>query len=153
MTKLKYFKKDANRYVMKKEYTFGLIVSFGLAGIATAGIWINEPSIAWILGILSVLCFISIWIKDVTIDLDKKEFILKSGLIVPAIRVRLQDFQNFELVRTQQYLITTNTSLNICYLKDGKEKYVILSQGFTTQKMQNIANEIDEILHNHEAQR
>ncbi|QGK73480.1 hypothetical protein [Flavobacterium sp. SLB02] len=153
MTKLKYFKKDANRYVMKKEYTFGLIVSFGLAGIAAAGIWINELGIAWILGILSVLCFISIWIKDVTIDLDKKEFILKSGLIVPSIRVRLQDFQNFELVRTKQYLITTNTSLNICYLKDGKEKYAILSQGFTTQKMQNLANEIDEILHNHEAQR
>ncbi|MFH6991539.1 hypothetical protein [Flavobacterium sp. FlaQc-48] len=152
MTQLKYFIKNGNRYVMKKEYAFGFIISFGLAGIALTGIWINELSITWILGILSVLCFISIWLKHVIIDLDKKEFVLKSGLIVPSVCIPLKDFQNFELVRTKQYLITTNTSLNICYLKDGKEKYAILSQGFTTQKMQNLANEIDEILNDNERQ-
>lgn len=150
MTKLKYFIKEGNKYVMKKEYVFGFIVSFGLAAIAITGIWIHKPAITWVLGILSILCFISIWLKHAIIDLDKKEFILKSGLIVPSVRIPLKDFQNFELVRTKQYLITINTSLNICYLKDGKEKYAILSQGFTSQKMQNIANEIDEILSDHE---
>lgn len=150
MTALKYFTQDRNRYIMKKEYVFGFIVSFGLAAIAIAGIWINELSITWILGILSVLCFISIWLKQVIIDLDKKEFVIKSGLINAPVHIPLKDFQNFELIRTKQYLITINTSLNICYLKNGEEKYAILSQGFTSSKMQNIANEIDEILSSYE---
>lgn len=146
-TKLQYFTKNENQYIMKREYGFALIISLALAVFAGAGIWIKEMAMFWIFGVLSVLCLISIWSKQVIIDLDRKEIIVKMGLIGKPFPIPFQDFQNFELVRLKQYLLTTNTSLNIYYLKDGKEKCAMIAQGFTSKAMQNLANEIDEIIH------
>lgn len=143
---LKNFTKNGNQYIMKKQYAFGLIVSFGMAAFAIVGIWINEIIMVWIFGILAVLCFISIWMKHVVIDLDKNEITVKVGLINPVVRIPLKDFLNFELVRITQYLITTNTCLNVYYLKNGEEKAAMIAQGFTKKSMQNLVNEIDEIM-------
>ena len=143
---LKNFTKNGNQYIMKKQYAFGLIVSFGMAAFAIVGIWINEIIMVWIFGILAVLCFISIWMKHVVIDLDKNEITVKVGLINPVVCIPLKDFVNFELVRITQYLITTNTCLNVYYLKNGEEKAAMIAQGFTKKSMQNLVNEIDEIM-------
>jgi hypothetical protein len=143
---LQHFTKNGNQYIMKKQYIFGLIVSFGMAAFAIVGIWINEIIMVWIFGILAVLCFISIWMKHVVIDLDKNEITVKVGLINPVVHIPLKDFLNFELVRITQYLITTNTCLNVYYLKNGEEKAAMIAQGFTKRSMQNLVNEIDEIM-------
>lgn len=134
---------------MKREYGFSLIVCIGLAAFAVGGIWINEMAMFWIFGILSVCSIISIWSKQVIIDMDEKAIITKVGLIGKIFPIPLKDFQNFELVRMKQYFITTNTSLNVNYLKDGKEKSAMIAQGFTSRSMQNLANEIDEILNSY----
>ena len=143
---LQHFTKNGNQYIMKKQYIFGLIVSFGMAAFAIVGIWINEIIMVCIFGVLAVLCFISIWIKHVVIDLDKNEITVKVGLINPVVHIPLKDFLNFELVRITQYLITTNTCLNVYYLKNGEEKAAMIAQGFTKRSMQNLVNEIDEIM-------
>ncbi|ABQ06989.1 hypothetical protein SAMN05444146_3537 [Flavobacterium johnsoniae] len=150
MTHLKYFEKNGSQYTLKREYGFGIIVSVGMAAFAAAGLWLHEAVMFWIFDILAVLCFISIWMKQVSIDMDKKEITAKIGIINPPVRIPLQDFQNFELVRIRQYMLTTNTSLNAYYLKDGKEKCVMIAQAFTSRKIQNLANEIDEILNSNE---
>lgn len=150
MEKLKYFTREGNKYVMKRELGFVLLISLGLAAFAVGGIWINNMPMFWIFGVLSICCIISIWSKQVILDLDTKEFIVKVGLIGKPVPIPLKDFQNFELVRMKQLFITINTSLNVNYLKDGKEKSILIAQGFTTRAMQNLANEIDEILNSHE---
>ena len=150
MSQLKYFIKEGNKYIMKREYGFLLMISIGLAAFAVGGIWINKMSMFWIFGVLSICTVISIWSKQVIIDLDTNEIIIKVGLIGKPVPIPLKDFQNFELVRMKQYFITINTSLNVNYLKDGKEKSNLIAQGFTTRAMQNLANEIDEILDNNE---
>ncbi|WP_343615893.1 hypothetical protein [Flavobacterium sp.] len=132
---------------MKRDYSFALVISIALAIFAGAGIWIKEMAMFWIFGILSVLSLISIWSKQIIIDLERKEIIVKIGLIGKPFPIPFEDFQNFELVRIKQYLLTTNTSLNIQYLKNGKEKSAMIAQGFTSRSMQNLANEIDEIIH------
>lgn len=143
---LQHFTKNGNQYIMKKQYAFGLIVSFGMAAFAIIGICINEIIMIWIFSILVVLSFISIWMKHVVIDLDKNEITVKVGLINPVVNIPLKDFLNFELVCITQYLIPINTSLNACYLKNGKEKTTMIAQGFTKRPMQNLVNEIDEIM-------
>lgn len=150
MSQLKYFIKEGNKYIMKREYGFLLMISIGLAAFAVGGIWINKMSMFWIFGVLSICTVISIWSKQVIIDLDTNEIIIKVGLIGKPVPIPLKDFQNFELVRMKQYFITINTSLNVNYLKDGQEKSNLIAQGFTTRAMQNLANEIDEILDNNE---
>lgn len=150
MTQLKYFIKEGNKYVMKREYGFSIMISTGLAAFAIGGIWIDNMTMFWIFGVLSVCVVISIWSKQVIIDLDTQEIIIKVGLIGKPVPIALKDFQNFELIRMKQYFITINTSLNINYLKDGKEKTHLIAQGFTTRAMQNLANEIDEILDKNE---
>jgi len=144
---LKYFTKSGNQFIMKRDYSFALIISIALAIFAGAGIWIKEMAMFWIFGILSVLSLISIWSKQIIIDLERKEIVVKIGLIGKPFPIPFEDFQNFELVRIKQYLLTTNTSLNIQYLKNGKEKSAMIAQGFTSRSMQNLANEIDEIIH------
>ena len=150
MEQLKYFTREGNKYVMKRELGFVLLISLGLAAFAVGGIWINNMPMFWIFGVLSICCIISIWSKQVILDLDTREFIVKVGLIGKPVTIPLKDFQNFELVRMKQLFITINTSLNVNYLKVGKEKSILIAQGFTTRAMQNLANEIDEILNSHE---
>jgi len=150
MEQLKYFTREGNKYVMKRELGFVLLISLGLAAFAVGGIWINNMPMFWIFGVLSICCIISIWSKQVILDLDTREFIVKVGLIGKPVTIPLNDFQNFELVRMKQLFITINTSLNVNYLKVGKEKSILIAQGFTTRAMQNLANEIDEILNSHE---
>jgi len=150
MKQLKYFTREGNKYVMKRELGFVLLISLGLAAFAVGGIWINNMPMFWIFGVLSICCIISIWSKHVIIDLDTKVIIVKVGLIGKPVPIMLQDFQNFELIRMKHFFITINTSLNINYLKEGKDKSILIAQGFTAKAMQNLANEIDEILDNNE---
>ena len=150
MTQLKYFTREGNKYVMKREFGFILLISLGMAAFALGGIWINNMPMFWIFGVLSIFCIISIWSKQVIIDLDAKEIVVKVGLVGKPVPIPLKDFQNFELVRMKQYFITINTSLNVNYIKEGKDKSILIAQGFTTRGMQNLANEIDEILDSNE---
>jgi hypothetical protein len=146
MTQLRYFRREGNKYVMKKQYGFGLIVTLLLGGIAIVGFLNNKNGVTWFFGVLAVLFLISFLLKHVIIDIDKNVISIKNALIAPAAVIPLSDIQNFELVSVRQYLITTNTFLNIYYRKGEKEKGAIVSQGFTAKAMQNLANEIDEIL-------
>ena len=150
MTQFKNFTREGNKYIMKREFGFSIMISIGLAAFALGGIWINEMAMFWIFGVLSICTIISIWSKQVIIDLDSQEIIIKVGLIGKPVPIPLKDFQNFELIRMKQYFITINTSLNVNYVKDGKEKSNLIAQGFTTRAMQNLANEIDEILDSNE---
>jgi hypothetical protein len=138
MEVLQKFTKKGNQYVMKRQYGFGLIIVFGMAALAFAGIWI--------FGILTVLCLISLFINHVVLDMNRKVILIKNGLIIPPVQIPLSDFVNFELVRIKQYFVTINVSLNLYYLKNGKEQCTGIAQGFTTRAMQNLLNEIHEII-------
>lgn len=146
MTNLKKFEKNGNLFVMKRQYGFGLLVVIGMLAFAIGGIYYKNTAVIWIFGILTFLCFISIWAQHFSIDIEKKEFIIKNGLVNKPVQIPISNFVNFELVKVKQNFITTNVSLNLYYIKDNKEKCTGIAQGFTARSMQNIINEINEIL-------
>jgi hypothetical protein len=146
MTELKKFEKSGNQFVMKKQYGFGLLVVIGMLAFTIGGIYYKNTAVIWIFGILTILCFISIWTQSFIIDLDKNAFIIKNGLINKPVEIPVADFVNFELVKVKQNLITTNVSLNLYYIKNEKEKCTGIAQGFTTRSMQKLMNEINAIL-------
>ncbi|PWB26418.1 hypothetical protein [Flavobacterium sp. HTF] len=150
METLQKFTKNGNQYVMKRQYGFGLIVVIGMAALTFAGVWFKNSIMIWIFGILTVLCLISIFINQVVIDMSRKEISIKNGLIIPPVQIPISDFVNFELVKIKQYFVTINVSLNLYYLKNGKEKCSGIAQGLTTRSMQNLLNEIQEILNTNE---
>lgn len=149
MAEFKKFTKNGNHYVMKTQYGFGLVVVFGMAAFTVGGIYTKNTAMIWIFGILTVLCLISIWQQTFSIDMDRKEFVIKNGLINKPVQIPLSDFVNFELVKVRQNFITTNVSLNLYYMKDNKEKCTGIAQGFTTRSIQTLINEINEILDEH----
>ncbi|MFD2942375.1 hypothetical protein [Flavobacterium notoginsengisoli] len=146
MTELKKFEKNGSQFVMKRQYGFGLLVVIGMLAFAIGGIYYKNTAVIWIFGILTILCFISIWSQTFVIDLDKQTFVIKNGLINKPVEIPLSDFVNFELVKVKQNLITTNVSLNLYYIKNNKEKCTGIAQGFTTKSMQKLINEINAIL-------
>ncbi|KFF06446.1 hypothetical protein [Flavobacterium reichenbachii] len=150
MEPLQKFTKIENQYVMKRQHGFGLIVVLGMAAFAFAGLWFKNTAMIWIFGILTVLCLISIFVNHVVIDISRREIIIKNGLMIPPVQIPFDNIVNFELVRMKQYFITINVSLNLYYLKNEKEQCSGIAQGLTTRSMQNLLNEIQEILKEHE---
>ncbi|MBE8728315.1 hypothetical protein [Flavobacterium hungaricum] len=146
MSEFKKFTREGNLLVMKRQYGFGLIVVIGMAALTAAGMWNQNSAMIWIFGILTVLCFISIWQENFSIDLHKKAFIIKNGLINKSVEIPFTDFVNFEMVKVRHNFITTNVSLNLYYLKDDKEKCTGIAQSFSTRSLQVLMNEINEIL-------
>jgi hypothetical protein len=150
MEALQKFTKNGNQYVMKTQYGFALFVVFGMLTLTFAGIGMKNTAMIWIFGILTILCTISIFINHVVIDMDQKEILIKNALIIPPVRIPLRDFVNFEVVRTTQYFVTINVSLNLYYMKNGKEQCSGVAQGLTARSMQNLLNEIQEIINTDE---
>ncbi|MEL1252976.1 hypothetical protein AAEO57_04250 [Flavobacterium sp. DGU38] len=150
METLQKFTKNGNQYVMKRQYGFGLFVVLGMAAFAFAGVLTKNTTMIWIFGILTVVCLISIFINHVVIDMNQKEILIKNALIIPPVRIPFSDFVNFEVVRTTQYFITINVSLNLYYMKNGKELCSGVAQGLTARSMQNLLNEIQEIINTNE---
>lgn len=146
MAEFKKFEKVGSQFIMKRQYGFGLVVVIGMLAFAIGGVYYKNTPVIWIFGILTVLCFISIWAQQFIIDMEKKEFIIKNGLINKPLQIPLSNFVNFELVKIKHNFITTNVSLNLYYMKDTKEKCMGIAQGFSTRSMQNLINEINEII-------
>lgn len=146
MPGFKKFDRDGNLFVMKRQYGFGLVIVLAMAAFTVGGVWYKNTAMIWIFGILTVLCFISIWQQNFAIDLDKEEFIIKNGLINKPVQIPLANFVNFELVKIRHNFITTNVSLNLYYRRDNKEKCTGIAQSFSTRSLQTLINEINEII-------
>lgn len=145
MRELKYFTQNGNQYIMKGQRGFSLVVIIGLAAAAVGGVYAHLPGLTWICGILALLFIVAIFLKRLVIDLDQQAFILKSGLFSTTTTVPFGDFLNFELASVRHSFIIVNTSLNICFTKNGKERALTIAQGFTVRAMQNVLNEIEDI--------
>lgn len=145
MRELKYFTQNGHQYTMKRQSGFSLIVIIGLGAAAIGGVYVHRPALTWICTILALLFVLAILLKRVVIDVDRQEIFLKSGLFRKGITIPFTDFISFELASVRQSFITVNTSLNICFIKNGKEMSMLIAQGFTVRAMQNVLNEIEEI--------
>lgn len=150
MEPLHKFTKNGQLYAMKRQYGFSLIVVLGMAAFAFAGVILKNAAMIWIFGFLTIICLISVFVNHVEIDMGRKIISIKNGLIIPPVQIPLSDFVNFEVVRTTQYFVTINVSLNLYYMKNGKEQCSGVAQGFTARSMQNLLNEIQEILNTDE---
>jgi hypothetical protein len=153
MSELKYFTRSGNQYTMKRQYGFSLIVIVVLAGAAIAGMYNNMPELMWICGVLTILFVLAIMLKKVVIDMDQRQIFLKSGLFQAGANIRFEDILHFQLASVKQNFITINTSLNVLYVKDGKEKSLGIAEGFTVGVMQRVLNEIEEIMYPDEHKR
>jgi len=150
MEPLHKFTKNGQLYAMKRQYGFSLIVVLGMAAFAFAGVILKNAAMIWIFGFLTIICLISVFVNHVEIDMGRKIISIKNGLIIPPVQIPLSDFVNFEVVRTTQYFVTINVSLNLYYMKNGKEQCSGVAHGFTARSMQNLLNEIQEILNTDE---
>lgn len=147
MSQLKYFTRHGNLYTMKRRQGFSLIVVIGLIAAAIGGIYAHLPALTWICGVLTILFILAIILRRVVIDMDNNQFFIKSGLLHGGTNIRFEDLVHFQLASVKQNFITINTSLNILYIKDGKEKSLVIAEGFTIRAMQQVLNEIEEIMH------
>lgn len=154
MQSLKHFTSEGHVYKMKPSYVLPIAL---LIILVPLGYFIlregKYPVIGWLVLAFAILGFAGIISRSLVIDLNEQEIRAKAALLRPAVRIPLADFQNFELHQLKQGLFTTNTSLNICYLKDGKTKRALIAQGITTRAMQRILNEIEEIINNYDGKK
>lgn len=142
----RYFIEQGDRYVMKRRYGFALVISIGLAFCGFGGYVADMPVVMWISVVIALLCLVSIWAESMVIDTAKKEIVVTRGLIARQTTIPLADIRHFEMARMTHYLITVNTSLNVWYIRDNKDKVAMISNGVTVRAMQNLLNEIDEII-------
>lgn len=140
------FIREGNSYKMKPRTKFALVLLTGLLAFSLFGFFNNLPAMGWTFLIIALIPVITLRVQSLVIDMDRKEIRGKVALIKPGFTIPLQDFLNFELVKTQQAFITTNTTLNIWYLKNGKEKSAMVAQGFSAKSMQHLINDIEEII-------
>ncbi|SKA44317.1 hypothetical protein SAMN04488128_106376 [Chitinophaga eiseniae] len=146
MEQPKYFTREGNVYKMKPQLGFNIVV-IGLAlAFVVLGIYIKSPGVIWIFAACGVIFVLSAFTKSLVIDMDKKEISGRMALIKPVFTIPIAAIQHFELYSVRQNFITTNTTLNMYYLKDGKEKSVSLVQGFTARGIQGVLNDIEEII-------
>lgn len=147
MSELKYFTRNGNQYTMKKQLGFNFVVIGGMLGATILGVYIDLPAMSWVCGILTVIVAIALYLKRVVIDMDNRSIFIKSGLIQPGIQIPFNDFVTFQLASIRHYFITTNTSLNLLFMKNGKERSLAIATGFTVKAMQRVLNEIEEIIY------
>ncbi|NML39560.1 EbsA family protein [Chitinophaga sp. G-6-1-13] len=146
MEQPKRFTREGNVYKMKPQYGFSIIAIALALGLAYLGFHIKSPAVVWIFLALAVIFILSAFTKSLVVDMDKKVINAKMALIKPAYTIPIEDIQHFELYSLRTNFITTNTTLNVYFLKDGKEKSASLAQGITKRAMQNILNDIEEII-------
>ncbi|MBC9909892.1 EbsA family protein [Chitinophaga varians] len=135
---------------MKPQYGFSIFVILLALALAFLGFYIKSPWVMWLFLALAVIFILSAFTKSLVVDMDQKVINVKMALIKPAYTIPIADIQQFELYSLRTNFITTNTTLNVYYLKDGKEKSASLAQGITKRAMQNILNDIEEIIANDE---
>lgn len=154
MQSFKYFTAAGNVYKMKPSYFLPIALLIILPALSFFILREGRyPVVGWLVLALALLGFAGMISRSLIIDFNSGEIRAKAALLRPAVRIPLADFQSFELHQLKQGFITTNTSLNICYLKNGKTKRALIAQGVTTRAMQRVLNEIDEIISNYDSQR
>jgi hypothetical protein len=142
----RYFTEQGNQYSMKRRYGYALIISIIFALCGFGGYVAHMPVVMWMAAGVTVLFLVSIGRESTVIDLTQREMVLTKGLLARKTIVPLDAILHFEMVRVTHTLITVNTSLNVWYSRDGKEKVAMVSNGITRRAMQNLLNEIEEIL-------
>lgn len=153
MDQLKYFTQEGNIYKMKVKYGFSIFLIAVMLGFTVVGIRTNNQPVIWIFAVLTILIFLSLMTRSLTVDMNKRQIKSKIAFLRPNIEVSIDDIQNFELFTVKNNFITTNVYLNVIYVKKGKEKAVSIAQGFTKKPMQNVLNEIEEIFEKHDNKR
>lgn len=137
-----------SQYRMKRRYGFAAVISIGLTLCAIGGYAAELPAVTWIFGILAPLALFSIWAESLVIDTTRKEIVMTKGLIARKVTVPFASILHFEVLKITHYFIPVNTSLNVRYIKDGKEKVAMVGNSITTRAMQNLLNDIEEIIKN-----
>ncbi|MCJ8154407.1 hypothetical protein MKJ01_11605 [Chryseobacterium sp. SSA4.19] len=145
-TGIRNFRKEGNRYVLKRQYGFTMIIVLGLTVMAWLGYHSDNKAMLWIFGILAALCLLSVFTERMVIDMDQKALFIKRGLIKPEVRIPFSDITNYQLSRLIYIFVPVNTSLNVEYICSDKMMFAIVAQGFSKRAMQSILNDIEEII-------
>ena len=151
MQQLKNFTRNGNIYKLKTQYgiyvplcgAFLLLAIFGFVNMP-------ESSFKWWMLAIFALCFASLQMSYLFVDMDKREIHVRLGLGTGKI-IPISDLQGFTVHKLQQLgFITTNVTLIARYHKAGKDKELRLVQSFFTRPIQSILNDMDEILEQHD---
>ncbi|WP_294237694.1 hypothetical protein [uncultured Chryseobacterium sp.] len=143
-TAIKNFRREGNRYILKRQYGFAVVIVIGLLVMTWFGYQSGNKAMMWIFGILAVLCMLSVFTEKMIIDTDSQTMFIKRGL-KPASHIPFADIADYELGRVIYIFVPVNTSLNVRYVSSGKEAYATIAQGFSARAMQSILNDIEEI--------
>jgi hypothetical protein len=145
-TNIKNFRKERNRYFLKRQYVFTMIIVLGLTVMAGLGYQSDNKAMLWIFGVLAVLCLLSVFTERMVIDMDQQAMFIKRGLIKSEVRIPFSDITNYQLSRVIYIFVPVNTSLNVEYISSEKIRFAIVAQGFSKRAMQSILNDIEEII-------
>lgn len=146
MEQPKKFIKEGNVYKMKPQHVYNAVAISLCLGLAYLGFHIKSSLFMWIFLVCTMVFVISALSKSLVVDMDNKTINVKMSLLKPAMVIPFASIQHFELYTLKTNFITTNVTLNVYFLKDGKEKSTGLAQGFTKRSMQNLLNDIEDII-------
>ena len=138
------FRREGNRYILKRQYGFTMVIVIGLAVMAWIGYNSDNKAMMWIFGILAALCLLSVFTERMVVDLDAEVLLIKRGLR-PESRIPFSEITDYQMSRLIYIFVPVNTSLNVRYYSSGKEKFAIIAQGFSKSAMQRILNDLEEI--------
>ncbi|MBC9933135.1 hypothetical protein [Chitinophaga qingshengii] len=146
MEQPKKFIKEGNVYKMKPQHTYNAVAIGLCLGLAYLGFRIHSSIFMWVFIVCTAIFVLSALSKSLVVDMDNKAINVKMSLLKPAMVIPFESIQHFELYTLKTNFITTNVTLNVYFLKDGKEKSAGLAQGFTKRSMQNLLNDIEDII-------
>ncbi|MDR6196691.1 hypothetical protein [Siphonobacter sp. SORGH_AS_0500] len=147
---LKHFTQDGNRYTHKTPKGFAVLIITLLIVLTGVGFWIKVPSFSGVFGIFLILYILNLFTRNMVVDMDKRIISGKIALLRPTIEIPIDDIIRFEFFQIKTYFVTTSTSLNMYYQKNGKKKGVMIVNGVTKKLIQETLNEIETILGQYE---
>lgn len=152
MNTYKYFVQDGNRYELKKQVIFTVVIS---GGVGLLGLWLtvmksDNKFNLWfgvfllVIGILGLLRLTS----KTVFDTYSRQLIIKRAFFAKEVVYNLDDFETFLITRTiSLFGLTMNAAANLVFNINGKEKILMLHQSvFTVKPLNALFNEIEDII-------
>lgn len=155
MQSYQHFTSQGTLHTYKNSPTFYIKVLILIAFVMSFAVFwyyngntIKPTTFLWIGGILSVMMFLNVLVRKVTLDTTKRIIRSKVAFFAPAKVYSFDNFVAFEIVSMYHSFIYGGKTLQMIFEDDvGNEKRIpIDSNMYNTQKIQQIIEEISALM-------
>ena len=150
MQSFKYFEQDGNTYHVKIEkgmfYFLSLLTFGGMVAALIYGSSKGAYFFAACLGILGTIGILRTTAK-ISFNTAARSMTFKTFFFTPEKEYSFDDFDHFLISKMTNIGITLGVSATMIFNKNGKEKRLLVRQGFfVTKPLQNFTDELSDIM-------